>query len=70
MFLIIMGVQTVVLIIVCCCCAYTRKKQAEYEKQMKKDAEESRKAHAEVEMLPTERSLLDNESQARIEIPE
>ena len=39
---------------------------------MKKDAEESRKAHAEVEKetLPTERSLLDNESQAKIEIPE
>ena len=57
-----MSVQTIVLIIICICCAFHRKKQAEYEEQMKKDAEESRKAHAEVEVLATERSLLDDQS--------
>ena len=37
---------------------------------MKKEAEEQKQAHADVEVLPTERSLLDNESQECIEIPE
>ena len=65
MFLQIMAAQCVVLIMVCLCCAYCNNKQKAYEakERQEKELDEIQDKAKHDEVLPTERSLLDNSAE-------